>query len=72
MAKHQPPEHLRAAYDWTAAAHELGDLAQLSDEALDAYCRESAENCAEHGDGDVSADDLRDLHDWLVRHSGLL
>ena len=59
------PTRLHAAYDWTAAAGELEELAALTGKALKAYCRESAANNAENGTGDVTSSDLADLAEWL-------
>lgn len=61
------PRQLHAAYDWTAAAGELGELRNLAGQSLAAYCRDSAKNCTDNGDGDVSESDLVDLHDWLMQ-----
>ena len=61
------PTHLHAAYAWTAAAGELNELRDLRGDALTVYCSESAENCYDLHSGDVTADDLLLLHDWLVR-----
>ena len=61
------PKHLHAAYDWTDAASELSELRELTGESLAAYCRDSAKNCSDNGDGDVSESDLVDLHDWLAQ-----
>ncbi len=66
MFKTNPlPEHLYAAFAWTEAAGELEELASLSGEALDTYCRESVANCE---DGDVTESDLRELAEGLRNH----
>jgi len=57
------PEHLHAAYDWTSAAGELDTLTYT--QSPHDYARESAENCADTADGDVTVDDLLDLREWL-------
>ena len=62
--KRQLSAELHAAYDWTDAAGEIGELTQLTGPALARYCRESEENCQEHG-GDVTAADLDSLAAWL-------
>ena len=62
----KPPKHLHAAYDWTDAAGEIETLASLRGKALAKYVRDSAENCASEGDGDVTASDLRELAEWLA------
>jgi hypothetical protein len=59
------PNDLRAAYAWTAAAGELGQLSELRGDDLEAYVLDSAENAREHGDDEVLSSDLRELADWL-------
>ena len=68
MSRVKLPEELHDAYEWTRAAGELDELRDLSGEALDAYCKESEENCRENGDGSVTASDLDSLHAWLIAH----
>lgn len=65
MAMKNLPDHLKAAYDWTAAAGQIEELRKMGADEAATYCRESAENSVENGDGDVSESDLTELHAWL-------
>ncbi len=58
------PEHLHEAYDWTAAAGELEDLAKLSGRNLEVYCHESEQNAQEHG-YDIPSESIEQLAEWL-------
>lgn len=62
------PAHLHDAYDWTDAAGELEQLRSLARKrrALERYCRESARNCRDNGDGTVTELALEELSAWLA------
>jgi hypothetical protein len=66
------PRHLHAAYDWTHAAGELAELAQLRGRKLATYARESAANARDHDMTDVHASDIKDLAAWLRQQSDVL
>lgn len=65
-AKRYLPEYLWDAYNWTAAAGELDELATLTGFALVQYAHRSERNAREHEEK-VSASDLQELAERL-RH----
>ena len=68
------PPHLHPAWDWTSNAGELDGLRDAEEPALTEYVDESVANFAAHwrdggwGEGDVTEESLRALHDWLRLH----
>lgn len=66
MATDKLPQNLHAAYDRTASAGELNELASLRGDALEAYAAESEENALANDVRDVTASDIVELSEWLV------